>query len=125
MSYRKDLVTKLTATPNIHTKVQGRYFFGEAPIEEPYPLIVFFSYTGRPVSAKGSQVKTDDTTVQIEIISDDLDEVEQLSADLLTALDRQSFGKCYHCLHLRTVDDFDSESKTYRIIQDYQFWQRR
>ena len=125
MSFRSDLISRLKTNSVISTKVGNSIYAKKAPIDKPYPLIVFHLINGRPVSSKQSETTIDDLMVQVDVISNDLEEVEEISTAVITVLDYAQFGDCHLCRHQRTMDDMDEAADSYRIMNEFTMWQRR
>jgi hypothetical protein len=118
-------VNRLSSNASISALVGTRIFFGQVPAEYNDQLVIrFFGYDGRPVSAKVTKSTTDDLKVQIDVMGPDLDQVEELSELVREQLDQETFGDCHHCRLVRLLDDFDKEDGGYRIMQEFQLWQR-
>jgi hypothetical protein len=124
MSWQQDLVTALKADATVQGKVSGRIYAHEAPRGAAYPLLVYTLRNERPVATR-SATTTDDVMVQVDCVSDDYSDVIALKFDVINALEFKQFGKCKICRHRNTLEDFEPDSKYYRIILEFQIWQSR
>lgn len=115
----QSIYTALTTGSPLPTSANTRVFPVLIPKESnAYPAISYQRVTSTPVVSLQGSSGLDNVRVQIDCWARTYKEVKALAAEVRLVM--QSIG----ALPATDVDDYEPETKLYRVIMDFTMWQK-
>lgn len=116
-----DIVATLAADSAIHNAVGDRVYPLFRPQGDPLPAIVYQRISTAPVNSLSGFSGLDQVRIQFGCYANTVADAKSLAADMRSALDAEESlkGTC-----VSEIDEIDADTRNFRVIVEYSFWQR-
>lgn len=116
-----DIIAILDADSAVQAICGGRIYALVRPQTDPLPAIVWQRVSTVPENSLAGFSGLDNVRIQFAHYADTLLQAKMLAAAVSAALDGAASLKCTRTMEM---DDQDPETKNFRVVVDFNFWQR-
>lgn len=120
MQLEEQVFAALAGVSPYPTAAEDRVYALIAKQGAALPRITFQRITSAPVTSLGGSSNLDQVRIQVDSWADDYLEAKNLAAQVRLALEATSFK----ALLTNDFDDYEPETRIYRVRQDYRCWFR-
>jgi len=116
-----DIIETLTDSEAVDGLVEGRVYALTRPQEDPLPAIVWQRISTVPQNSLNGFSGLDEVRIQFSCYAETLLQAKELAAAMRSALNGNSELKSTCVMEM---DDQDPETRNFRVLVDFNFWQR-